>query len=160
MAILTQSGRVALTIAVAQSTIHLGWGTGNPAWDTTPIPETTEATALTHEVGRHAATQISYCTPDVNGELIVSTGRFSMSALPTHHLFLRFNFGFNDAPTAEIREFGIFMGTVLIPGIPPGQIYFLPAEIQQPGTLLALEHIPKLTRSTAVRQSFEFVLTL
>ena len=160
MAILTQSGRVALTMAIANEVIHLAWGSGDPAWDSAPVVETVDSTALVNELGRHSVTQVSYCTPNPVGDIIISNGRFSSSASPTNHLFLRFNFDFNDASSAEIREFGIFTGTSFIPNIPPGQTYFLPAEIQSPGVLLAVERIPKITRSNSVRQSFEFVLTL
>lgn len=160
MAILTTSGRVALAMSVANEAIHLAWGSGNPAWDDTPVAESITETALVAEVGRRIATSVRYCTPDAEGEIIVPNGRFTESATPTNHLFLRFNFDFTDAPTASIREIGIFIGTVVNTGLPPGQLYFLPAELQSPGTLLALERIPKITRSAAVRQSFEFVLTI
>lgn len=160
MAILTTSGRTALAIAVANEPIHLAWGSGDPGWDETPVAENIIDTALIAEVGRRAATQIAYCLPAVEGEIIVPNGRFTHSVTPTNHLFLRFNFDFNDAALASIREIGIFMGTVLVGGLPLGQTYFLPADISTPGILLALERIPKITRSAAVRQSFEFVLTI
>lgn len=160
MAILTTSGRVALAMSVSNEPIHLAWGSGDPDWDTTPVAESISATALVAEVGRRIATSIRYCTPDVAGEIIVPNGRFAESADPTNHLFLRFNFDFIDAPLASIRELGIFIGTTVNAGLPPGQMYFLPADVLTPGTLLALERIPKITRSAAVRQSFEFVLTI
>lgn len=160
MAILTTSGRIALAMSVINEPIHLAWGSGNPDWDTTPVAESIAETALLNEVGRRAATSVRYCIPDVAGEIIVPNGRFAESATPTNHLFLRFNFDFADAPLASIREIGIFIGTTIVPGLPPGQLYFLPAQLLTPGTLLALERIPKIARSAAVRQSFEFVLTI
>lgn len=160
MAILTTSGRTALAIAVANESIHLAWGAGDPDWDTTPEAESIAATALVSEVGRRVATQVTYCTPDAEGEIIVPNGRFTVSGTPTNNLFLRFNFDFTDAPLASIREIGIFMGTTLVGGLPPGQTYFLPADLATPGILLALERIPKIIRSAAVRQAFEFVLTI
>ena len=147
-------------MAVSNEPIHLAWGSGDPDWDTTPVAESITETALVNEVGRRAATSVSYCEPDEAGEIIVPNGRFAESATPTNHLFLRFNFDFADAPLASIREIGIFIGTTINAGLPPGQLYFLPADLLTPGTLLALERIPKITRSTAVRQSFEFVLII
>ncbi len=147
-------------MSVANEAIHLAWGSGNPAWDDIPVAESISETALVAEVGRRIATSVRYCTPDVAGEIIVPNGRFAESATPTNHLFLRFNFDFSDAPLATIREIGIFIGTTLVADLPPGQLYFLPAHLLTPGTLLALERIPKITRSAAIRQSFEFVLTI
>lgn len=85
MAILTNSGRV--------------------AWDTTPVPESIDSTALLAEIGRRKAT----CTPDEAGEIIVPTGRFTESLVPTKHLYMRFGFDFTDAPNATIRELAVFV---------------------------------------------------
>jgi hypothetical protein len=160
MAILTTSGRVALAMSVINEPIHLAWGSGSPDWDTTPVAESISESALVSEVGRRVATSLRYCAPDVAGEIIVPNGRFAESVTPTNHLFLRFNFDFADAPNSSIREIGIFIGTTINSGLPPGQMYFIPAQLLTTGTLLALERIPKIARSAAVRQSFEFVLTI
>lgn len=42
MAILTNSGRIAMTISVKTQPIHLAWGSGSAAWDTAPVPESFE----------------------------------------------------------------------------------------------------------------------
>lgn len=160
MAILTTSGRTAMAIAIAAQPLHLAWGSGDAAWDTTPVPEPIGATALVQEVGRRTASLIQFCAPDIAGDLIVPTGRYAISASPTQHLYLRFNFDFTDASASLIREAGVFLGTILQSGLPEGQRYFAPTDIANPGTLLALERFPKITRSSSVRQSFEFVLTL
>ena len=160
MAILTTVGRTALAMAIANETIHLAWGTGNPDWDTTPAAESIGDTALIAELGRHAISVLGYCSPDENGEIQVPNGRFTLSQTPTNYLFMRFAFSFGDSETGTIREVGIFIGTTFVSGLPSGQVYFLPNQIQDPGRLLALEHIPALIRSPNVRQTFEFVLTL
>lgn len=159
MAILTNSGRVAMAESVKARPIHLAWGSGSAAWDTTPVPESTNDSALVAEVGRRLITVSRYCTPDVDGEIIVPTGRFTESVTPTRHLYLKFNFDFTDAPTATIREVAVFIGTVTNPALPGGQMYFVPADIVSPGTLLVIERTPKFDRSPSVRQAFEFVVT-
>lgn len=160
MAILTDSGRAAAAMAVKAQPIHLAWGGGDPAWDDLPdpAPEQTTTTALMNEYGRRRATQVLYCLPDVNGELVLPNGRFTASATPTKYLYMRFAFDFTDAPAAVIRELAVFIGTNAVAGVPPGQDYLIPAEIQDPGMMLALQHIPKLIRSASVRQQFEFVI--
>lgn len=159
MAILTNSGRVAMAKAIKAQPVHLAWGSGNAAWDTTPVAPSTNETALVAEVGRRLATSVRYCTPDEAGEIIVPTGRFTESATPTRHLYMKFNFDFMDAPTASIREVAVFSGTATNGALPPGQTYFSPADVTDPGTLLVIERVPKFDRSPSVRPAFEFVVT-
>ena len=159
MAILTNSGRVAMAQAIVARSIHLAWGSGDPDWDTDPVPESVNDTSLVNEVGRRLVSQAKYCTPDPAGEIIVPTGRFTESLTPTRHIYLRFNFDFTDAPTASIREVAVFSGSVTDPDLPPGQMYFKPADVTDPGTLLVIERTQKFDRSPSVRQSFEFVVT-
>lgn len=136
----------------------MAWGGGNTAWDTTPEPEDTNATALVDELGRRRATQVLFCTPDPLGELVVPTGRFTASLTPTKYLYMRFAFDFTDAAASTIREVAVFIGTVAKDTVPPAQDYLIPFDVQDPGMMLALEHIPKLIRSASVRQQFEFVI--
>lgn len=159
MAILTNSGRVAMAMSVKAQPIHLAWGSGNATWDTTPQPESIDSAALLSEIGRRAATYVAYCEPDVAGAIIVPTGTFSETATPTKHLYMRFAFDFTDAPTSAIRELAVFIGTQIVAGLPVGQMYFEPDQVTNPGTLLVIEHIQKFERSASVRQTFEFVVT-
>lgn len=159
MAILTNSGRVAMAISVKAQPIHLAWGSGSAAWDTTPAPESIDSAALLAEIGRRKATYVAYCEPDEAGEIIVPTGKFTESLTPTKHLYMRFGFDFTDAPTSTIRELAVFVGTETDSALPIGQMYFEPADVVDPGTLLVIEHIQKFERSTSVRQTFEFVVT-
>ncbi|MCL2020936.1 MAG: hypothetical protein FWG81_02240 [Betaproteobacteria bacterium] len=169
MAILTQSGRAAIAAAIATRPLHLAWGTGDPAWDTAPEPETTLATGLVNEIGRRALTLWQFVMPDDNGAITVNdvddpsiTKSFapSLGNVPTNHLYLLFNFDFLDAPAATIREIGVFIDTVVDPALPPGQKYFAPGELHNPGILLALEHLPFFNRQPSVRQTFEQVITI
>lgn len=159
MAILTNSGRVAMAVSVKAQPIHLAWGSGSSVWDTVPIAESLDETELLNEVGRRRATYVNYCEPDEDGEIVVPTGRFTESVSPTKHLYMRFGFDYTDAPTAAIRELAVMVGTVTDPGLPGGQMYFEPADVMEPGLLLVLEYIAKFDRSPSVRQTFEFVVT-
>lgn len=162
MAILTTSGRTALAAAVAAQALHLAWGSGDAAWDATPVPEPVGATALLAELGRRAAAQVVFVTPDLNGSISVPNGKFSPVAAgqKSNNLYLRFNFDYTDAAASLIREVGIFVGTAVKPEVGGGQTYFLPADLASPGILLGLQRPPKIIRSGNTRQSFEFVLTL
>ena len=114
---------------------------------------------------------MQYVNPDNSGSIVVpvfndASGNsisksFSLSVVPTPNLYMRFNFDFTDAPVATIREVAIFVGTVVIAGLPAGQLYFTPDQLASNGTLLALENlIENIQRSPNSRQSFEFVLTI
>lgn len=159
MAVLQDDGRIALAVAVAAQPIHLAWGRGSPDWDTTPEPEPTNATALVDEVARRLVTFVGYAQPDVAGEIELPSGdRYAVVAGPTQWVYIRTVFNFADAEGETLRELGIFLGAQPVAGLPPGQRYFTPAQIAQPGRLYTLDRLPRFTRNGAVRQTFEYVL--
>ena len=176
LATLTISGRAAIAKAIASQVLHLAWGYGEPEWDSDPDQnhlKTTliHKTALDHEVGRRLVTFVGFVTPDEAGDITIPIGRQSdgtvevaryLSCLtPTPYLYMRVNFDYDDANDQIIREVGIFMDTRVKAELPPGQRYFLPADLTDPGQLLAIQRLdPVIKRSPAVRQTFEFVLPI
>lgn len=158
--ILVESGRAAIAAAIKAQPIHLAWGSGSASWDTTPVPETIDLSALTLEVGRRVATQVEYCVPDVAGTIVIPSGRFTISQTATNHLYMRFAFDYADATSETIREIGVFTGTVKKATVPDGTLYLLPADIETPGTMLVVERVTAFTRTSSVRQAFEIVVTL
>ena len=158
MPILTKSGRVVIAESIAARPLHLAWGSGDGVW-TVPPSESTNATALISEVGRRLATEVAFVVSDVAGDIVLPTGTFSRSVTPTHHLYVRAADGFADASSSVIRQIGIFSNTETNPALPPGQQYFLPADIVDPGRLLHLENLGPIYRSPAIRESFEVVIT-
>jgi hypothetical protein len=166
MAVLATSGRTAMASAILAKTLHLAWGSGLADWDSTPVAESIDATALTTEIGRALAAVKGYAAPIEpeapfqEGEFSTPTGRWIESVEPTNNLYLRFDFGYDDAPDATLREAGLFSDTVVVGGLPEGQRYFEPDEVSDPGILIAIEHFPALQRQALVRQSFEFVLVI
>jgi len=123
-----------------------------------PTEEVT-ATALADEVCRRTADEVYFVTPDPDGEISLSTGRYRISPTPTPHLFIRTKFDFADAAGVTIREQALFVGTQVAEGLPPGQRLFVPAEVTDPGVLLLIEHSPPIVRQASTRETFEFVLT-
>lgn len=158
--ILTVSGRTALAQALAAQTLYFAWGSGNPAWDATPEPETVALAALEAEIGRRVVDEVGYCVPDPAGEIIAPSGRFRKVSTPTNNLLIRTGFWFGDAAGATIREVAVFLGTQTRPDLPPGQRYFVPGEIVAPGTLLSIERLAAMPMSGATRPSFEYVQTI
>jgi hypothetical protein len=159
MAILTQSGRAALAQAMKNQTMHVAWGTGDAAWDTESVPEDSLQETLLHEVGRRAVNEVFFCVPDEQGELEAANGRFSLSTTPTRNLFIKVRYDFSDASGHTIRELGLFINSETDEELPPGQEYFLPSQVTDPGILLLLEHVSAMIRTPAVRESFSFVVS-
>lgn len=173
LATLTKTGRAAIAAAIANEQLYLAWGTGNDAWDDAGavLPSLINATGLVAEVGRRIVSSVGFVTPDDAGGIVipvsqgasgeVQEARYKPSTTPTPYLYVLTNFDFADAANAVIREMGVFMGGSPVEGLPPGQRYFLPAEIANPGLLLATQIIiPSINRSPSVRQSVEFVLPI
>ncbi|WP_265042260.1 hypothetical protein [Wolbachia endosymbiont (group B) of Melanostoma mellinum] len=122
-------------------------------------PESITSQKLLNELGRRTADEVLFCTGDENGELITPSGRFRPSNVPTNNLFLKFTFDFTDAANQVIRELGVMVGTKVKEKAPPGQRYFEPKDVENPGILLVLEHTVPLIRTAATRETFAFVVT-
>lgn len=160
MATLTTSGRAGLAASIAARNIFLGLGAGNPDWDSegTP-PESISSSALAAPVGFRKAAQVSFVAPAAQGAIALPSGRYDISATQTNYLYLRFTLDFENASTATIRETGILLDTVVDGELPSGQMFFAASEVDDPGTLYLLEHVPAIIRTPATRETFEFVLT-
>ena len=158
MAILTNTGRSELVRAIHQQPIYMAWGRADGAWETPPA-EPLDGTALQDVIGFRKATQVSFCQPDDDGAIEVSSGKFSLTTEQTRHLYLQFRYDFADALGETIREIGVFLNTQVKAGLPAGQVYFPTAEVDQQGKLLLLENYRPLVRDEGVRESFDFVVT-
>ncbi len=159
MAVLQQTGRIALAKAIAAQTIYIAWGRGDPAWDTAPVPEPDNASALVSEIGRRLVTDVQYATPDPTGSIELPSGeRYRTSATPTRYVYLRATFGFADAQGETLREMGVFLGGQLAASVPAGQRWVLAADVQDGGQLYTMERRAAAYRSGAVRQVEEIIL--
>ena len=138
--------------ASAAATVTVRYRTGRAA-------EETGAQALMAEIGRRVVEERHFVEPDPEGEIVVPTGRFRVVAGPSNHLFLRVRFDFEDAAGTTVREQALFVGTELVPELPPGQRYVPPEAVMDPGILLVLQHAAPIVRHAATRETFEFVVT-
>jgi hypothetical protein len=78
---------------------------------------------------------------------------------PTLNLFIIVRYDYSYASDYTIRELGLFINGETDGDLPPGQKYFLPHQVIDPGILLLLEHEPPMIRTPAVREQFCFVIT-
>lgn len=162
MSVLVNAARAEIAQAMAARSLSLAWGTGDPAWDTTPVPPDASLTALEAEVGRRLPTTVGYATPDVNGEIQTPSGNYTVSVDPTPHLYVSFRFDYADGDGSTIRETALFVDTTFDGALPQGQMYFLPVDITDAGTMLAVERRPgddKIVRTSSSREFIEYVIT-
>ncbi|WP_068634902.1 hypothetical protein [Thauera butanivorans] len=151
-------GRIAQAELIAAQPIMLAWGTGADEWDDAPEPEPTDNIALVAEVGRRLATQVGYVLADPAGAIETPQGNYTLSATPTRNLYVRVTFGFEEAADLRIRELALFIGTVVMEGLPDGQRYFTPDQISDPGRCLLLDRSQNFLRNGSVRPAFEYVI--
>lgn len=161
MTILTYSGHRAVMTMLKNATLYIAWGSGDPAWDTTETPTPTgEETALRAEIGRRRVTHCDFVAFDYAGDIALPQGRrYSLSAEATSSLCLRVTFDATDAPTSTLRELGVYYGTVPASGH-EADAYLDPEHLEDPGILLALEHLPAVRRSTPRQEQFTLILSL
>jgi acyl-coenzyme A thioesterase PaaI-like protein len=125
--------------------------------DTPPNDVTQEA--MLNELGRRIVDEVAFVVADEEGAIVAPTGRFTLCAYPTNHLFVRVRFDFADAATSILREQGLFVGTVIKSGVPDGQKYFEPGDVTDPGILLIAQNTVPIIRQPSTRETFEFVVT-
>jgi hypothetical protein len=160
MSIFVQSAASAFAMAVKQAGVWVAWGNGDGGWDILPVTEPVGSTALVAETGRRRAQVIEFVVEDPSGDITVPQGSYSTSAEPTSTLYVRCNFSNTDAVGQEIREAAIFIGTLLVGGLPGGQDYFVPANIDEGGVMLMLERFAVIERTSDFSVALEFVMTL
>lgn len=155
MSILTASGRIAIAESIKARPLHIAWGPGDGAWATPPA-EDNNATGLVVELGRRLASSVAFVVPDPDGTIeIPGEGFFSETTTPTNRLLVVAQFGYAEEPTAVIRQTAVFVGTEVVAGLPAGQRYFVPGELQSPGRMLQLQNLVPVNRSAATRSRFE-----
>ena len=159
MSILTLSGRVALASLMKSQPLHVGIGSGDGAWNVPPLESGSE-TGLLAPLGYRRATEVSYVTATVGGDIVTPTGAvYARTMEPTRNLYIRVDFDFEDASGATVRESGLFVGLVPLPSLPPSQRFFAPNQVVDPGVLVHLSNREPFFRFPNTRERFETVIT-
>ena len=156
---LQEEGRIAVAEAVAAMTIHIAYGSGDPAWDgDEPPPAGSMNHALTAEIGRRLVTEKLFVTPEADGAIRTPDGtRYAISPTPTRLLLVRTTFEYGEAALLPIREMGVFVGTQVTAGVPPGQYFITPDQIANPGRFYTIER-RKVTERPLNKSDMESVI--
>ena len=127
-----------------------------------PAPASTTATDLIAEVGRRVISSKQYAVPDSEGAIEVETGKFSLSPgnAITNHLLLEVAFLPSEAPTAQIKELGVFSDTIRVDGVSGALEYLLPNQVLSKGTLITAHNLATIVRNNTSRETFRLVITL
>lgn len=160
MAIFVNSAGAALASALKSAGVWAHVGSGLAVWDETPADEQQSSVDLVARIGARRAETVQYCTPDDDGEIIVDAGRYTASPTPTKYLNVMCNFDNADAVGASLREIGFFVGTKVYATVPPTKLFVVPAEIEEVGTLLLLDHHSKIVKTADFGFTAQFVLAL
>ena len=163
MAVLTFLARVAWAKYLLSRPLFLAIGKGQDSWDTTPKEADYEATALVKEIGRKKLTRSFFVNEDDDGDIDMPGGRkYSYSETPTRHIYLSCMFNYGEGVAEPIREVplgaccatGVFIDTQIKAGLPSTQSYFTPDQIQNPGSLILLEHLETAEMFTPKKKGF------
>lgn len=158
MAILTESGRIAVAQYISDQPIHMAWGNGSASWDATPVLPNVDDVALVAEIGRLRATTIQFAVPSATGSIDLPEGKFNISPTATKYLLLNFEFAYSHAVGQDIREMAVFVGSTLKAGVPPDTAYLLPAQLASVGRMMVVERVAKFTRQANTKQKFTYVI--
>ncbi len=162
MAVLTYSARTLWASYIKSRNLYLAIGTGDETWEEIPPSPDYEATGLINEIGRKKIARAFFVNEDENGEIDMPGGRrYSYSDTPTRQLYLHFLFDYGEGLSTSIREIGIFIDTEIKAGLPETQTYFLPEEIENPGTLILIENLETADTFTPNKKgSYGTILTI
>jgi len=117
--------------------------------------------ALVDEVGRRSAASVEFVVPDPDGAIYTPGGsRWTISIEATRYLYVSVLFDFLEAADETIREVGIFVDGTRKAGVPEGQLYLTPDQVDSPGYLMLLDRFAGKTRSPSERQGFSYVLVI
>ena len=165
--VMVNAGHIALAISAYQTEYYLAWGTARSDTDiskwraeNTPPAEDPATTDLLLEVGRRIVTDKAYVKEDKeNGTVEANNTKWARSATPTNHFYLMFKFEAKDAPTAVLRQVGLFTGTQKKASVPATKYFLLPEDLENKGALFMYQNIAPIVRNTATREVFEYVIT-
>lgn len=168
--VLQESGAIALAKAVFALPIHIALANGNPAQDGQSLAEIvagtpSNANGVQSEVGRRRAT-VAYVSPDPAGTISVwdfatqLTRTYSVSATPTRWLWVRATFESTEGVGQPIREVAIFVGGTVDAALPPGQQWFTPDQVTNPGDCYQLARMERVTLDGSRRAEHQTVLPI
>ena len=117
-------------------------------------------TDLDDEIGRKAASSVSYVVADAGGTIITDGGTWSLSGTKTNHVVVQATFPVGEATGEDIMEFGVFIDVEKEVGVPGGQTYLEPADVADGGVMVLKQKAQAIDKDTVGELSRSFVLTL
>lgn len=105
-----------------------------------PQPDLTSQT-LVSETGRVSVGAVQYVTPfdeadEASSFVMVDGAKYALVAGPSRALLFTAHLSATDGVGDPIREYALFSRCAVDPALPPGQSFFEPSQITDPGTLI------------------------
>lgn len=131
---------------------------------TVPNPDLV-AGGLAAETGRVSVSAIHFIVPFAEADpganfTIVDGVKYALVLEPSRMLLFLGHLPAADGAGAPIREYGIFSRCAVAAGLPPGQTYFEPGEIDDPGTLIIVKRRPPVPHDGTVALDMSIILEL
>ena len=146
MATFVETGHIAIATSLFKETFYLALGTlpkdYQKKWtvEQEPPPFNPKNDSLILPIGYKVETLKKFVKEDENGTIEALGKRWSIVDYPTRNIYLEFKLDKEDASLQTIYQTGIYIRTKLKEGLPQGQQYFLPDQIEEEGILLVAEN--------------------
>lgn len=130
-----------------------------------PQPDLTTQ-VLVGEVGRVPVSSVLYIQPfeeagDPGAGFVMIEGvKYALSAAPTRMLLFQAQLAATDGVGDPIREYALFSGCAVDPGLPPGQAYFAPADIVEAGVCVIQKHRSPVPHDGTVGLALSIILEI
>lgn len=160
--VLVNDGRVLMAEALQPLPCLFGLGTGNRAWDSeNPEPINLDANQLIAPLGYKKAHAVHFVTPVTDpaepADIVLNTGRYRISSTPTRYLNYVLKMDYTDVVN-EVREYHLYCNPTLQAGLPIGQTWFTPEQVENVGRLLLSERRKSLTFDGTMGAWINFVV--
>lgn len=161
--LLTRAARIAIATSIKNKDLFLAVAAGDEEWGPNPpFPSINAIATTTAALAFKRITHKVYCAPDpVEGTIVTPSGaKFKPVFEPTEHLYLKCVLEADEVPQLTYRELAIFMDSVMDSQLPPGQNLFMPADVVDAGTLVALQRRDVIIRQPEIREIYHTVITI
>lgn len=144
--------------ADAGTGFRLGWGNGDPAWDSSPPGAAPYPyTALEALLGELIASW-QFVVPNVVGSLTTAIGtKYDPSVPTTNRIYFEATYSGTNESTAQIRELGLYLNPLADPPALDTDNYLPVADLGDIGEILAIDYISVHQRSPSTSGKIKVV---
>lgn len=158
----TKAARIRMARLVKESgSVFLGLGAGQVGWGDNPPNTVPGATAMVAPLCYRKILVCEYAELDnVNGDIVMPNGdKYKITLTPTDTLYFRGVVELDEGAAFTYREMAVFFETTTQAGLPGGQLFFTPAQVTNPGTMVLIQNRTPVLRNAETRETFHAIAT-